>query len=175
MKSLFFTLSILSTSLVTAQTLTVDINQVTPHGIAEKIGTVELQNTPYGVLFKPNLSKLTPGIHGFHIHTYPNCGNTASNGKTGAALAAGGHYDPYQTNQHGSPWDDKGHLGELPPLYVNNDGTSTTPVVAPRIPSIDIIKGRAIIVHEKGDNFSDHPAPLGGGAGRVACGIIASN
>ena len=34
------------------------------------------------------------------------------------------------------------------------------------------IKGRALMVHEGGDNFSDQPKALGGGGGRVACGLI---
>jgi superoxide dismutase, Cu-Zn family len=28
------------------------------------------------------------------------------------------------------------------------------------------------MVHAGGDNFSDQPEPLGGGGGRIACGII---
>jgi Cu-Zn family superoxide dismutase len=28
------------------------------------------------------------------------------------------------------------------------------------------------MVHAGGDNYDDTPAPLGGGAGRIACGIV---
>jgi Cu-Zn family superoxide dismutase len=28
------------------------------------------------------------------------------------------------------------------------------------------------MVHAGGDNHSDHPQPLGGGGGRIACGVI---
>ena len=34
------------------------------------------------------------------------------------------------------------------------------------------IKGRALMIHAGGDNHSDHPAPLGGGGARMACGVI---
>jgi len=34
------------------------------------------------------------------------------------------------------------------------------------------LKGRAVMVHAGGDNFSDQPAALGGGGARVACGVI---
>lgn len=36
----------------------------------------------------------------------------------------------------------------------------------------DEVKGHALMVHMGGDNHSDHPAPLGGGGARVACGVI---
>jgi superoxide dismutase, Cu-Zn family len=29
-----------------------------------------------------------------------------------------------------------------------------------------------VVIHEGGDNFSDQPKPLGGGGGRIACGVI---
>ena len=28
------------------------------------------------------------------------------------------------------------------------------------------------MVHASGDNYSDDPAPLGGGGARIACGVI---
>ena len=34
------------------------------------------------------------------------------------------------------------------------------------------LKGKALIIHAGGDNYSDRPAPLGGGGARVACGLI---
>ena len=87
-----------------------------------------------------------------------------------AAAAAGGHYDPEETGHHGTPWGD-GHLGDLPALYVDDDGMATLPVLAPR-PDMDDLKGRALMIHAGGDNYSDQPKPLGGGGARVACGVI---
>ena len=43
------------------------------------------------------------------------------------------------------------------------------PVLGPRLKLADL-KGRALMVHAGGDNHADHPAPLGGGGARVACG-----
>jgi Cu-Zn family superoxide dismutase len=51
------------------------------------------------------------------------------------------------------------------------DGTATQPVLAPRLKLADV-QGHALMVHAGGDNHSDHPAPLGGGGARVACGVI---
>ncbi len=168
---LALSLSAATMAIATAENVIVDLNIVTAEGVADKIGTVELQETEYGVVFTPNLSGLTPGIHGFHVHANPSCGNEAADGTKGPALAAGGHYDPADTKKHGAPWGD-GHLGDLPPLHVAADGTATTAVLAPRIKSVNDIKDRAIMVHVHGDNFSDEPAPLGGGGARMACGVI---
>ncbi|WP_313680471.1 superoxide dismutase family protein, partial [Pantoea vagans] len=46
------------------------------------------------------------------------------------------------------------------------------PVLAPRLKSLKEIKGKALMVHAGGDNHADHPAPLGGGGARYACGVI---
>jgi Cu-Zn family superoxide dismutase len=55
---------------------------------------------------------------------------------------------------------------------VTPDGMAKTEMTAvPRIKVADI-KGRSLMIHEGGDNYSDQPKPLGGGGGRVACGII---
>ena len=85
-------------------------------------------------------------------------------------LAAGGHYDPAGTGRHEGPYGD-GHLGDLPPLYVDGDGRATLPVLAPRLEAGDL-KGRSLMIHAGGDNYADHPEKLGGGGARVACGVV---
>lgn len=132
------------------------------------IGEVVAVKTAYGVAFYPNLKNLEPGIHGFHVHTNPDCGMTDK----GLGMKAGGHFDPKNTGRHSSPWDDNGHFGDLPALAVALDGTATTPVLGPRIKELSEIRGRALMIHVGGDNHSDHPKPLGGGGGRLACGVI---
>lgn len=87
-------------------------------------------------------------------------------------LAAGGHWDPKKTGAHKGPWDDSGHLGDLPALAVDADG-HIQPVVAPRIKKINALKGRSLMIHAGGDNYSDHPVALGGGGARKYCGVIA--
>ena len=88
----------------------------------------------------------------------------------GPGLAAGGHYDPANTGKHLGPYA-QGHLGDLPALYVDADGTATTPVLAPRL-KLEDLAGRSIMIHAGGDNYSDSPKSLGGGGARVACGTI---
>lgn len=76
-----------------------------------------------------------------------------------------------KTGKHHGPHAQGGHKGDLPPLVVNPDGTATLPVIAPHLKLRDL-SGKALMIHAGGDNYSDQPAPLGGGGGRIACGVI---
>lgn len=161
----------LSLAAVARADVNVPVNQATDKGPGEQIGSIQLAESKYGLVLTPNLKSLPPGVHGFHVHENGSCDAKTQDGKTVPAGAAGGHYDPDGTKKHGSPWSDDGHRGDLPPLYVNADGMATTPVLAPRLKLADV-QGRSLMVHAGGDNHSDHPKPLGGGAGRIACGVI---
>ncbi|MBV8036607.1 superoxide dismutase [Cu-Zn] SodC [Roseateles sp.] len=171
MKSvLIATACLLAGATALAADLTVAVNAAEKQGDGAALGSVRIVETPYGLAFYPELKGLPPGLHGFHIHEKPSCAPGESNGAMVPALAAGGHLDPAGTKKHGEPWGD-GHLGDLPPLYVAADGTATAPVLGPRLKLADV-KNRALMIHAGGDNHSDHPAPLGGGGARVACGVI---
>lgn len=137
------------------------------------IGHVFLSHSAYGVVLTPYLQGLTPGLHGFHLHSNGSCASAEKDGKPVLGLAAGGHYDPKNTGQHGTPWGN-GHLGDLPALMVTADGVASQPVLAPRLRLSDFA-GRALMVHAGGDNHADHPSPLGGGGARMACGVVPAN
>lgn len=156
---------------VQAETLSVDMNKVNDQGVASSVGTVKIESTDEGLVFRPDLSGLNAGAHGFHVHANGSCQPAEKDGKQAAAVAAGGHWDPKNTGKHGEPWGD-GHMGDLPALMVDGDGKASQPVLAPRLKSLGDIKGLALMVHKGGDNHSDHPQPLGGGGARVACGVI---
>lgn len=153
----------------TDQKQLIQVYQVDAKGIGASIGTVTFKQTAKGLLITPALGKLSPGEHGFHIHENGSCEAAEKEGKMGAALAAGSHFNPEKVAHHGTPLD--GHLGDLPALTVNDKGFATTPVLAPRLKLSDI-QGRAIMIHAGGDNYSDTPKPLGGGGERIACGVI---
>jgi superoxide dismutase, Cu-Zn family len=142
-----------------------------PEGDGATLGSVRIVETPYGLAFYPSLTGLPPGLHGFHVHEKPSCAPGATDGKPVPALGAGGHLDPAGSKKHGEPWGD-GHLGDLPPLYVAADGSAASPVLGPRLKLADVLN-RSLMIHAGGDNHADHPAPLGGGGARVACGVIA--
>jgi len=134
------------------------------------VGTVRIVETRYGLVFYPSLTGLPPGLHGFHVHENASCAAAEQNGTLVPAGAAGGHLDPLGSKHHGEPWGD-GHLGDLPPIYVSATGLSGNPVLAPRLKLSDVLH-HALMVHAGGDNHSDHPATLGGGGARIACGVI---
>lgn len=150
--------------------VTVEMHVVDAKGVGAAIGTVVISETAYGLVFTPALTGLPAGLHGFHLHAKDSCEPAEKDGKAVAAGAAGGHYDPADTKQHGAAWGN-GHLGDLPALYVDANGVANNPVLAPRLKMADL-QGRALMIHAGGDNHADHPAPLGGGGARVACGVI---
>jgi Cu-Zn family superoxide dismutase len=154
-----------------AETLSVPVKAVSAEGIGESVGTVKIESSQYGLVFRPELSGLDAGAHGFHIHAKGSCEPADKDGETIAAGSAGGHWDPKNTGKHGEPWGE-GHMGDLPALMVDSEGQANQPVLAPRLKSLGDIKGLALMVHKGGDNHSDHPQPLGGGGARVACGVI---
>src|SRR5579863_7435598 len=98
----------LAMSTVALADITIPMYFTASQAIGEKAGTVTISETKYGLLFMPNLSGVATGIHGCHIHVHPSC---AQDG-----MAAGGHFDPKNTGKHLGPYNDKGHLGDLPAL-----------------------------------------------------------
>ncbi len=167
--SLIFALVFSLAPLAASADIVVPMHVVNENGIGASVGQVTISESKYGLVLTPALNNLTPGSHGFHVHQNADCQPKEKDGKMVAALGAGGHYDPEKTNHHGTSWGD-GHLGDLPPLYVDANGNASSPVLAPRLTMADM-KGRSLMIHMGGDNHADHPAPLGGGGARVACGI----
>lgn len=149
---------------------TVVINAVNKDGTGRSFGEVEITQTKEGLVFSPKLEGLSPGLHGFHVHENPSCDPAEKNGKIVPGGGAGSHFDPNKSQHHDAPWAD-GHMGDLPALFVDDDGKAEHPLLAPRL-KLKQIKNRALIIHAQGDNYADDPKPLGGGGSRVACGLI---
>jgi Cu-Zn family superoxide dismutase len=150
--------------------ITVPMHMVDEKGTGKAVGQIVIGESPYGLVLTPSLTGLPQGLHGFHVHENPSCAPQEKDGKMVPALAAGGHYDPTGSKRHGLPWGD-GHLGDLPALTVDATGNANNPVLAPRLKMTDV-RGRSLMIHLGGDNHADHPAPLGGGGARLACGVI---
>lgn len=150
----------------------VEMNLVNSDGVEDSIGTITLEDSDHGLLLTPELSELSAGVYGFHLHENPSCEPGENDeGEVVAAGDAGGHYDSEDTGTHQGPYGD-GHLGDLPVLIVNESGEATLPVLAPRL-SLDDVQGRSLMIHQGGDTYSDEPK-LGGGGERMACGVIES-
>ena len=156
---------------VTAQasSIEVTINSINAEGVGESIGTISARDTNQGLVIIPSLSGLSEGEHGFHLHEGNDCDpKTNAEGEKIAGLTALGHWDPDGTNTHLGPFGN-GHRGDLSRLVVDSNGHTNTSVVAPRLKASDL-HGRALVVHEGGDTYTDTP-PLGGGGARIACGV----
>lgn len=127
-------------------------------------GTVIFTKVPNGIKIVADISGLTPGKHGFHIHQYGDC--SASDG-----TSAGGHFNP-ENKQHGAPGDAERHVGDLGNLDANSTGRAHYERVDHVIAfqgTHDII-GRAIIIHAGEDDLTSQPT--GAAGSRVACGVI---
>ncbi|HEX2548748.1 MAG TPA: superoxide dismutase family protein [Gammaproteobacteria bacterium] len=144
--------------------VTVSMYETTKEGQGKSVGSVVMTETPNGLLLTPDLHDLSPGIHGFHIHQHPACENHGD--------AALGHFDPKNTGKHLGPYNDLGHLGDLPAIFVDANGKASLPILAPRLKRLSVIKNHALMIHGGGDNYSDQPLKLGGGGARMECGII---
>lgn len=155
-----------------AQEAQVTMNKITAQGVGEPAGTVAITPGDAGLSFALDLRGLPAGERGFHLHETGDCGPGPNDeGQVVAGGAAGGHWDPEDTGEHLGPAGE-GHQGDLPAITVTADGTATGTVTAPRIKDLEELRGKALMVHAGGDNYSDAPEPLGGGGGRIACGVI---
>jgi Cu-Zn family superoxide dismutase len=163
-----FGVLLLATGVTVARQLTVEIKRLSDSGEGEKIGTVTVDESKAGVSFKVAVTGLPKGRHGFHVHQQGDCGAAMKDGKMTAGVAAGDHYDPDSKKSHKGP-KGAGHKGDLPLLNGTEQGINQT-VTAPRLKLADVV-GRALVIHEGGDNYSDTPEN-GGGKGRVACGVV---
>ena len=159
---------LIATGVAIAQQLTVDINRISDAGVGDKIGTIVLSETKGGVTFKVAVTGLPKGQRGFHVHEKGDCGPAMKDGKMAAGVAAGDHFDPDGKKSHKGP-KGAGHKGDLPLLNGTDKGINQT-VTAARLKLADV-QGRALVIHEGGDNYTDNPEN-GGGRGRVACGVV---
>ena len=155
----FLLIGLIATSVCQASQVTVTL--YTTDDSNKSLGNIEFSDTAQGLLISPNLMAVPVGLHGLHLHQNANCSEKG--------MAAGGHFDPKNTNTHQGPYGE-GHLGDLPVLYVDTDGQAHTQTLAPRL-TTDDLKGLTLMVHAGGDNYTDTP-PLGGGGPRWACGVI---
>lgn len=130
-------------------------------------GKATLKETSKGLEVQVSLKGVPEGVHGIHIHQNGSCGDQGN--------AAGGHFDPNHV-QHGDLVEDgfsKAHAGDLGNIVANKEGIATLNITLPKLNlSTDDhygVGGRAIILHEKEDNFGQ---PTGNAGGRIACGVI---
>lgn len=134
----------------------------------QKIGAAMIHPSDSGVRIDVEVSQLSPGTHGIHIHTVGKC--------EGPAFAsAGGHFNP-TTKKHGKDNPEGSHAGDLLSIEVGADGTGKASLLAPNATlggganSLFHEGGTALVIHEKADDYKTDPA--GNSGARIACGVI---
>jgi superoxide dismutase, Cu-Zn family len=127
-------------------------------------GTVTFTRTGDAILVVADVTGLTPGKHGFHIHEFGDC--TAPD-----ATSAGGHFNPMH-KQHGGPDAAEHHVGDLGNLDADSSGKAHLELKDPALmlSGENSILGRSVIVHAKEDDLKSQP--VGNAGGRLACGVI---
>ena len=116
-----------------------------------------------------NLTGLSEGLHGFHIHEFGDLRDGCS------SLCA--HYNPFD-KQHGGPLDKERHVGDLGNIIANKKG------IVNNIMTDKIIKlrgkysiiGRSVVIHKDPDDLGlgNNPNSLitGNAGDRLACAVI---
>jgi Cu-Zn family superoxide dismutase len=150
--------------------LKVKINMIDATGKEKPAGTITITETADGLELAPKLKGLPPGEHGFHLHEKGSCAPGEKDGKQAAGVAAGGHFDPDGAKAHKGPGGG-GHKGDLPKIEADPQGNTSGTLKVAGLKLADVA-GKSLMIHEGGDNYSDTPKPLGGGGGRIACGVI---
>jgi len=126
-------------------------------------GVVRFEKTAEGLSVTADMQGLPPGPHAYHIHLLGDC--SGDDGKT-----AGTHF--HFSGSSKEPGKVSFITGDLGNLEAGADGAAKG---ATKLKDADLhgryaILGRAVIVHEKGN---DHKSPpIGAAGGRLACGVI---
>ncbi|MBI5629680.1 MAG: superoxide dismutase family protein [Elusimicrobia bacterium] len=129
-------------------------------------GTVSFEDARGGLKVSVRLQGVPPGEHGFHIHEFGNCEDSGK--------AAGSHYNPMK-KPHGHALRDglkRAHVGDFGNITAAADGTASADLLLPKVAlsaGARTVAGRAVVLHEKADDFSQ---PAGNAGGRIACGAI---
>ena len=146
-------------------TATATITGTTPG--SKLSGTARFAQTVDGVHVIIMIANAPPGKHGLHIHEHGDCGESGK--------AAGGHFNPDHVSHGFLPKDGfaHAHAGDLGNIEIGPNGSGRLELVIPGLaltgPGKYAIGGRAVILHEKADDFGQ---PTGNAGGRIGCGVI---
>jgi Cu-Zn family superoxide dismutase len=170
MRSKKIALSIVSAVLVVACATTpkepAEMAQLSPRSGSAVSGSANFLEVAGGLKISAQVSGLTPGAHGFHIHESGDC-------SAADAMSAKGHFNP-DAKAHGDPGRPEHHAGDMPNLLANAQGEATYSfeLMGATLSDLTDILGRNVVVHADPDDYKSQPA--GNSDKRVACGVIVS-
>lgn len=133
-------------------------------GDTKTAGKVTFTKVDGGIKIEADLTGLTPGKHGFHVHEFGDC-------SMADGTCAGGHFNP-DGKPHGGPDSAERHVGDFGNIEADADGNAHYSRVDKLIAFSGprSIIGRAIIVHAGTDDLTSQPS--GDAGARVGCGVI---
>lgn len=138
-------------------------------------GKAVLGETDDGVTIHVTASGLTPGEHGFHIHSKGDL----SDGCTSLCS----HYNPFNKT-HGGIHDENKHLGDLGNVVADKSGNVNHRLFAKGVflNGIYSVVGRSLILHKDRDDLGKYSGPdekkreeslkTGNAGKRIMCGVI---
>jgi Cu-Zn family superoxide dismutase len=128
-------------------------------------GTVTFTQKGDKVVMRADVTGLTPGDHGFHVHEKGDC-------SSGDGMSTGGHFNP-RGKAHAAHTTPDRHAGDLPMLVADAGGNASMvielDVITVGAGDADIV-GRGLIVHKDPDDYKTQPT--GNSGARVACAVI---
>jgi superoxide dismutase, Cu-Zn family len=126
-------------------------------------GTITFTKMGNDVQVTGEITGLTPGKHGFHLHEKGDC-------SAPDAASAGAHFNPGQ-HKHGGPTSTERHEGDLGNIDADASGKARIDWKGKMsLSGAESIIGKSVIVHEKEDDLKTDPT--GNAGGRLACGVI---
>lgn len=131
----------------------------------QQVATAHLREQAEGVMVTLNAASLPSGLRGFHFHEGGHCAGPSF-------ASAGGHFNPTR-REHGFENPQGPHLGDLPNLVIQRDGTATQTLLARNVTLAagrTSVRGRSLVVHAERDDYGTDPS--GNSGDRVACGIV---
>ncbi|XP_055934185.1 superoxide dismutase [Cu-Zn]-like [Argiope bruennichi] len=140
--------------------------------VGEKVkGTIHFtqKDITSPVVVTGEISPLSKGLHGFHIHEFGD--------NTNGCISAGAHFNPF-SKEHGAPEDENRHIGDLGNVEAGDDEVAKVNITDKLISlsgPLSII-GRSVVVHADPDDLGKGGHELskttGNAGGRLACGVI---
>jgi len=138
-------------------------------GSGDVQGTIWFTEKDGGLKVTGELTGLTPGQHGFHVHEFGD--------STNGCISAGAHFNPHKKT-HGGPSDVERHAGDLGNVVADADGKAKVDMVDSQIAlsGEGCIIGRSLVVHADPDDLGkgghELSSTTGNAGARVACGVI---
>ena len=138
---------------------------IRPVGDKKVSGTVTFTEDADGVRIHAELSGLSPGQHGFHVHEFGDCAAVDLS-------SAGGHFNPTH-KPHAGPDASERHEGDMGNIEADSSGKATLDYLDHHISlgnDDQSVIGRSVVIHAKPDDLKSQPA--GDSGARIGCGVI---